>query len=184
MFAEVLGNEDAFDHESDILLRVLDAVPKVVGDGARNEDDGLERDRTGVTLEVVPGKWVLIVLEGCLVELSILLVRDVFGLTGARSENNSGCKPKRHLPSPKRSLTVQVNPFIDHHLFSRNRLLFFFLLVGDVFYYSLFFIRLLCGLFLILWFSFRLAFLLWDWNLLFMLSKKIDREGGRECGML
>ena len=109
MLAEVLSNEDAFDHESDILHRVRDAVPKVIGDRARNEEDGLERDRTGVTHEVVPGKWVLMVLEVCLVELSILLVRDVFGFTGAtgaRSENNSGCKSKRHLPNPKRSWTA------------------------------------------------------------------------------
>jgi hypothetical protein len=86
MLAEVLGNEDALDHKSDILLRVLGAVPKVVGDRARNEDDGLERDRAGVALEVVPGKGVLVVLEGCLVELPILLFGDVLGLTVAQSE--------------------------------------------------------------------------------------------------
>ena len=44
MLAEILSNQDAFDHESDILLRVLGAVPEVVGDRARNKDDGFERD--------------------------------------------------------------------------------------------------------------------------------------------
>ena len=86
MLAKVLGNKDAFNHEPDILLIVLDAVPKVIGDGARNEDDGFERDRAGVTLEVVPGEGVLIVLEGCLVELPILLVGDVLGLTMVQSD--------------------------------------------------------------------------------------------------
>ena len=44
MLAEVLGNEDALNHKSDILLGVLDALPKVVWDRARNEDGGFERD--------------------------------------------------------------------------------------------------------------------------------------------
>jgi hypothetical protein len=88
MLAKIIGNEDAFDHESDILRCVFDAVPKVVGDRARNEDDGFERDRTRVTLEVVPGEGALMVLEGCLVELPILFVGDVLGLTVVRSDNN------------------------------------------------------------------------------------------------
>ena len=86
MLAKVPGNKDAFDHESDILLCVLDAVPKVVGYRARNKDDGFERDRAGVALEVVPAEGVLMVFEGCLVELPILLVGDVLGLTVARSD--------------------------------------------------------------------------------------------------
>lgn len=86
MLTEILGNKDAFDHEPDILLIVLDAVPKVIGDRARNEDDGFERDGAGVTLEVVPGEGVLIILEGCLVELPILLIGDVLGFTMVQSD--------------------------------------------------------------------------------------------------
>jgi len=86
MLAEVLGNEDALDHKSDILLSVLGALPKVVWDRARNEDDGFERGGAGVALEVVPGKGVLVVFESCLVELPILFFGDVFRLTVAQSE--------------------------------------------------------------------------------------------------
>ena len=86
MLAKFLGDEDALDHKSDILIRVLGALPKVLGDSARNEDDGLERDRAGVALEVVPGEGILEVLESCLIKLLILLVGDVFGLTVVQSE--------------------------------------------------------------------------------------------------
>ena len=86
MLAKVPGNKDAFDHEPDILLRVLDAVPKVVGYRARNKDDGFERDRAGVALEVVPAEGVLMVFEGCLVKLPILLVGNIFRLTVVRSD--------------------------------------------------------------------------------------------------
>ena len=61
-------------------------MPKVVGDRARNKDDSFERDRARVALEVVPSKGVLMVLEGCLVELPILLVGDVLGLAVAQSD--------------------------------------------------------------------------------------------------
>lgn len=86
MLAEFLGDEDALDHQSDILLRVLRTLPKFLGDSARNENDSLERDRPGVALEVVPGEGVLEVLEGCLIELLILLIGDVLGLTVMQSE--------------------------------------------------------------------------------------------------
>ena len=56
MLAEVLGNEDAPDHKSDILLGVPGALPKVVWNRARNEGGGFERDRAGVALEVVPSR--------------------------------------------------------------------------------------------------------------------------------
>ena len=55
MLAEVLGNEDALDHDSGVLFGVLRALPTVFWDSARNEGDGFERDRAGVALEVVPG---------------------------------------------------------------------------------------------------------------------------------
>jgi hypothetical protein len=77
-----------------------------------------------------------------------------------------------------------LNPFIDDDLLGGNRFLLLFLLLGSVFHYGLLFICLLYDLFLLLGFRFRLAFFLWDWNLLFTLSEKIDGKGGRECGML
>jgi hypothetical protein len=86
VLAEVIGYEDALDHKSDILLAGLGALPEVVGHRAGDEDDGLERDRAGVALEVVPGKGVSEVLEGCLIELPIFFVGDVLGLTVKQSE--------------------------------------------------------------------------------------------------
>jgi len=55
MLAEVLGNDDALDYMSDILLGVLGALPKVVWDRARNEDGGFERDRAGVAFRQAGG---------------------------------------------------------------------------------------------------------------------------------
>ena len=46
ILAEVLGNEDALDHRSNILLGVLGALPKVVWDRPQSDNDGFERDRT------------------------------------------------------------------------------------------------------------------------------------------
>jgi hypothetical protein len=86
MLAEFLGDEDAFDHKSDILLTVLGTLPELIRDRARNENDSLERYRAGIALEVVPGKGVLVVLESCLVKLPVLLVGDVLGVTVAYSE--------------------------------------------------------------------------------------------------
>jgi len=82
MLTEVLGNEDALDHHTDILLGVLGALPKVVWDGARNEGGGFERDRAGVALGVVSGRLSM-VFESCLVELH---TGDVVRFTVAQSE--------------------------------------------------------------------------------------------------
>lgn len=156
-------------------------MPKLLGDRTRNEDDGFERDGARVTLEVVPGEGVLEVFEGYLVELPILLVGDVLGLTVAQSVviRVGSSMSKCHSPSPERSLAVQLNPFIDGHLLGGNWLLFLFLLLGSVFHSSFLIVRLLCGLFLFLQFR-----LLGDWNIFFTLSEEIDRERCRKCGML
>jgi len=53
---EIIGNEDALDYKSDILLGVLGALSIVIWDGDSNKDSGFERDRAGVALEVVPGR--------------------------------------------------------------------------------------------------------------------------------
>ena len=42
MLDEVIGNEDALDHKSDILLGVLGALSIVVWDRDSNEDSGFE----------------------------------------------------------------------------------------------------------------------------------------------
>ena len=56
MLDEVIGNEDALDYKSDILLDVLGTLSIVIWDRDSTEDSGFERDRAGVALEVVPGR--------------------------------------------------------------------------------------------------------------------------------
>lgn len=85
MLAKFLSDEDPLDHEPDVLIRILGALPKFLGDSTRDEDDGLERDGAGVTLEVVPGEGILEIFKGCLIELLILLIGNVLRLTVVRS---------------------------------------------------------------------------------------------------
>ena len=66
------SNKDAFYHKLYILLRVLDAVSKS------------SRIKLGMKV-VALNQTAEIALEGCLVEIPILLVGDVLGLTVARS---------------------------------------------------------------------------------------------------
>lgn len=85
VLAKFLSDEDTLDHEPDVLIRVLGALPKFLRDSTRDVDDGLERDRAGVALEVVPGEGILEVFKGCLIELLILLVGDILRFTVAQS---------------------------------------------------------------------------------------------------
>lgn len=76
IFAEVARDEHTLNHETDILGGALKRVlPVRVVEVAGDEKNGTEGGtRARVTREVVPGEWLLLVLESCLIELDVFIV--------------------------------------------------------------------------------------------------------------